>query len=325
MTTRRLTGGLADLAFVIVTFNRPERLLACVDSIRRFVGVEHSIIVVDNSFDNETERVLKGHDVMYIKTDYNVGPGAGRNLGASISTHEFVFFLDDDAYLIADPLTPELSGLFAEPAVAAVGYPIRELSLDTVLYGRKTGRVKFFAAGAVCFRRSAFQAAGGFDERLRWSEEFDLSVRLAREGFMIMALAGPEVIHDAAVPPTDSHSKEKLSKIMHARLRSLLKSFSMRAVLLMSTRMVIIVIAKNRVDRSFPAVFSGLRSLWRDRNEIKNLRAPLEPSAERVFLIPDDEEDELSVPLWRKAFRLLRTRSSGSPSPSSLDAPSRRA
>ena len=124
-----------------------------------------------------------------------------------------MFFLDDDAYLTLD-IKPALKNTLAsDERIAAVGFPIWEDTLNSQLYGFKTGTTKCFAAGAVYIDRTAFEEIGGFDERIEWSEEFDLALRLWGAGWKIWTADGP-LVHHHAESSTSRHTSEKIEKIV---------------------------------------------------------------------------------------------------------------
>lgn len=84
---------LNNVTFIIKTFNREKCLVKLLDSIRFFYP-KVPVIVVD---DGEKELSL-GFDsyTNYIKTDFNIGLSAGRNIALQNTTTKYFLLLDDD-------------------------------------------------------------------------------------------------------------------------------------------------------------------------------------------------------------------------------------
>jgi hypothetical protein len=132
------------------------------------------------------------------------------NIGAARASGRHLFFLNADAFVHPDWLSPLLAMLDAGDSVAAVGP--RLLNLDgslqlasalltragaTVVYGDgdDPGRPQYnfvrdvdFSGACLLFRRSAFNEVGGFDPAfgLIYFEDADLSLALWRKGYRVV-------------------------------------------------------------------------------------------------------------------------------------------
>lgn len=136
-------------------------------------------------------------------------PSRQRNLAVQQARGEIVYFLDDDALVAADALE-RLAQRFSDPQVVAVGGPSLTPLTDsplqrafgavfTSLLGAGGVRNRYQAVGEVrqtterelilcnlAFRRDAFLASGGLDERLYPNEENELLDRLRRAGGILL-------------------------------------------------------------------------------------------------------------------------------------------
>lgn len=120
------------------------------------------LIVVDNSVDNR-------------------GFGAGSNLAASRGSDELICFVNPDG-----DLTPEclelLERAFEDPAVVAAGPDIGPMNQPLL----EDGSPAFLSGCCLAVRRSAFEAAGGFDEHFfMYGEDVDLSWKLRGLGRIV--------------------------------------------------------------------------------------------------------------------------------------------
>jgi GT2 family glycosyltransferase len=181
------------VAVIIPCYNAAKTIAACLDSVHAQTVPPAQIIVVDDASRDESRQILGGYPCTLLSLPANRGVSAARNLGASAVNDDCdtLFFLDADIALSADGIEQALAILDSDPDIGCVhGMIDAEPLFDDgvveryhVLHAhhvrmKHIGRVStaFFALAAI--RRTAFEAAGWFDERLRDSEDTDYSDRL---------------------------------------------------------------------------------------------------------------------------------------------------
>lgn len=150
------------------------------------------IVVVDDGDDPATAAAVRAFGARYLRC-VGTGVSAARNTGLRAATGEFVAFLDDDDVWSEGQLAAQLDRFEADPTLGAVFGQCVET--DALL--RPVGdpcpnaplpdgdAVAFFAEnviqiGTLLVRRSAAAATGPFDESLISSEDWDWTMRLAR-------------------------------------------------------------------------------------------------------------------------------------------------
>lgn len=84
------------VSIVIPYFNRPKKLIRCVESIKNQTYVNYEIIIVDDCSDTVFPDL--DCDYKYLRNEINKGPGASRNAGMEIAKGDYVAFLDSDDY-----------------------------------------------------------------------------------------------------------------------------------------------------------------------------------------------------------------------------------
>ncbi|MHB0912203.1 MAG: glycosyltransferase family 2 protein [Armatimonadota bacterium] len=159
------------------------------------------IIVVDDGSSDDTgkivDRYLTDPRIKYIQQE-NAGPAAARNRGVCQSGGDLIAFLDGDDLWLPEKLERQVKLFLRDPClqISATNYSI--ISED----GSNTGRLQYsecpkdliadpkstlLCRGAistctVMMRRESFDSAGGFDESLRWAEDYDMWLKVVQNG-----------------------------------------------------------------------------------------------------------------------------------------------
>ncbi|MGB9743308.1 MAG: glycosyltransferase family 2 protein [Minisyncoccales bacterium] len=97
-----------QLSVIVPTYNREKDLEECLSSILNQTFQPNEIIIVDNSNNNETEKMIetkkeifkkRGIPIKYIKNPRENSLTLARNIGVKNSFGEIILFLDDDVIL----------------------------------------------------------------------------------------------------------------------------------------------------------------------------------------------------------------------------------
>lgn len=219
---------------VVLSFNKREAMLRCLESVARMRYAPREVLVVDNaSSDGSADAVANAHpDVHLVRSPVNLGAPGGRNLGIREAARRFPYayllFLDDDA-LADESLATELmaalrqdpgAGL-ATPKAYRTGSPGVIASAGGMRVRLGSGSIADIGAGqldegqyessalvdscvgfAVLARRETLEAVGLFDEAFNpygW-EEVDLSLRVRRAGYSIRYAPRAVVYHAGGTP-----------------------------------------------------------------------------------------------------------------------------
>ena len=200
----------AFFSIIIATYNRPQKICACLQSLSRldYPRDRFEVIVVDDGSQPSLQPVvdcfLDQLDVTLL-TQTNAGPAAARNAGAKRARGEFLAFMDDDCTPSPDWLQ-KLANRFAEIPDHAIGgqtlNPLPEnpystasqnlLNAGYAYHNPTPGQASFFASSNLTVPAAHFHSIGGFDITFKTSEDRDFCDRWQHHGFQMTY--APEIL-----------------------------------------------------------------------------------------------------------------------------------
>jgi glycosyltransferase involved in cell wall biosynthesis len=188
---------------VIPVYNSARYIKQTLDSVKAQTFTDYEVIVVnDGSHDrDELERILGSHPlpIIYISQE-NKGVSAARNAAIKVGRGEFYAQLDADDQWTPEYLEVQLGILDDNPDVSVV-YPNATIigdeshdELEFMSISPSDGDVNFESLvrqkctvmTCVTARMNAIREAGMFDESLRSCEDFDLWLRIVKNGGRII-------------------------------------------------------------------------------------------------------------------------------------------
>jgi glycosyltransferase involved in cell wall biosynthesis len=193
----------SKVSVIVPAFNSEAHLRDALDSVVTQSFVDHEILVIDDgSATDACERIVVAarsdadQDIRYLRQE-NRGPAAARNLGLAEARGELIAFLDSDDLYVPSKLMLQVELIERLPhdyAFVTGGYQsfVHDTPSETkvVLPPPLAGpiypallhpaRSIPWVPAAHLFRRTALIAAGGFDSALRYGEDKELLIRLAR-------------------------------------------------------------------------------------------------------------------------------------------------
>lgn len=183
---------MARVSVIISTYNRKDRLKRAIKSVLDQSFVDFELIVVDDCSTQDVEKLVRSFGdprVSYYRTEKNSGhDGLPKNLGISKATGEYVAFLDDDDKYRRDAL--RILTRYADEGKLDVVY-------GDYLIGDKVGwsvefsvarlsQMNFISMCVAMVRREALLAVGGFDQDVPKFKDWNLWLRLQKNGAQFM-------------------------------------------------------------------------------------------------------------------------------------------
>ena len=222
---------MSKISVIIPCYNHARYLGETIQSVLVQTHPADEIIIVDDGSKDDSAEVAVRYSDRYPTVRLLRQENAGRSVAANYGLHEsqgdFLVFLDADDRLMPDALAVGMEQLGAHPGAAlasghcvyidADGIPMETWPqpLVTEAYYEHLLRQNFiWNPGNVLFRRSAVEAVGGFNTKVRHSEDYDIYLRIARKS--------PFICHNKIVAEYRQHPNNK-SKSAHTMLRTMLQ------------------------------------------------------------------------------------------------------
>ena len=178
---------------VIPTYNRERYIARAIRSVLNQTCDDYEVIVVDDGSTDRTRRIVRefGRQVRYIRQP-NRGPSEARNTGIRAARGRYVAFLDSDDVFLPKKLEENKSFLERNPQcnfLYSWYYDVRggrrrlrkgKQYEDLERFRYRLYRRDFtIRTSTVVVRRSSFEKVGLFHPRYRYSQDWDMWLRLA--------------------------------------------------------------------------------------------------------------------------------------------------
>ena len=189
-----------------------ERLFASIAE--QAAGVDVRVFVQDNSDGADHTGLIRALPSLapggaFARVDVarsasNLGFGRGHNANAARGDAPWLWVLNQDCVVEPGVLRPLIDTATGDAADVAA-WELRQIPYEhPKAYDPVSLDTPWVSGAATLFRRSAFAAVGGFDERLfMYGEDVDLSWRLRAGGYRLRYLARLAVVHRTYAAPAE--------------------------------------------------------------------------------------------------------------------------
>lgn len=241
---------MISISVVILTCNQRAYTERCLASLKPLLESDDcEVIVVDNGSADGTAEMLESQyagSVVVIKSEYNRGVAAGRNLGLRRARGRYLMILDNDTIASAQTVRSLAAYLAANPAVGLVAprlisptgtvqtsfkpYPGIFSKISNVVRGRDRSShaatcpsapfEPFYVIGAAqMFSAELYARSGGLDENIFFGpEDADFCMAVRSFGKKVVYLPSLTIVHDWQ----RATSRRLLSKGALTHLRALI-------------------------------------------------------------------------------------------------------
>ncbi len=185
------------VSIVIPTYNRKAYIQEAIDSALAQTYSHYEIIVIDDGSTDGTGEALAaryGDKIRYVWQE-NQGESAARNHGIQLSTGKYVALLDSDDLWYPQKLSRQIDFLTAHPDIGLLTCLMESMDVNGITVPGQPGGIKALQFGnsfAALYRENILSGAssavipkqiiergGGFDEDIRFGEDWDFWLRIA--------------------------------------------------------------------------------------------------------------------------------------------------
>ena len=274
-----------DISIVILTYNRPDMLEKNLRGVCALVGEVCEIIVVDNSSDDATDKMIRQNfpEIKYIHNEVNEGV-AGRNKGLRVANGDIVITLDDDVLELGKDDIANIQRQFhAQPRLGALCFRVLHFETGEICNWchhrehERDGLGEFLtyeiSEGAVAYRRAAVEVAGPYFEGFFMSHEGkDMAYRLMNHVYRVAYDGRISVVHYHALSGRANWRRyyyDTRNSIWLA-VRNMPLGYGFRFLVIALLTMMVYSIRDGFFQYWLKAIWDGTRNV----PEIKNGRTP---------------------------------------------------
>lgn len=191
------------VSVVITTYKRDVQYVKeALDSVlaQTYPNIE-VVVVDDNGCENEFSKTIQmlctGCDnVHYFRNENNIGAQRSRNVGISMSSGDFIAFLDDDDIWVPEKIEKQMA-LFVDPGVGMIycdGWSFNDGDMDDTWEFREASlfdvpishELELFndyigSTSQALIRRECFDRVGLFDPEMPARQDYEMWLRISRE------------------------------------------------------------------------------------------------------------------------------------------------
>src|SRR6476659_2829434 len=273
------------VSIITVNYNQPNATIDLLLSIKKHYQNQIEVILVDNASDvnNEIEFKNAFPDLIYLRSERNLGFAGGNNLGINISSGDYIFLLNNDTEIIAgcievlmkefeknpkigllspliiyddDRTIIQYAGYTALNYLTARNSQIGQFEKNVGQYDGLSYETGFCHGAAVMCRKESLKIAGLMDESyFLYYEELDWCEKFKQIGKTINFTGKTHIYHKESI----SVGKESIVKTYFMTRNRMLfirrntdifntLLFSIYYTLIACPKMILIYLIKSRTD-----------------------------------------------------------------------------
>ncbi len=190
-----------SISFIIPVLNGEKFMAQCVEHIITEMREGDELIVVDNGSTDATLDIVRRYDRARILEYPDSTIAFLRNRGVEVAHGDLYAFIDSDV-IICKGWRAAVESVIGDESIHATGskYDIPEKPhwIERAWYSKRSKGLRpinYINSGNLIVRRAAFEAVGGFNEKLVTDEDCDLGERLNRDGYAVVEAPLIRAIH----------------------------------------------------------------------------------------------------------------------------------
>lgn len=207
------------ISVIIPTYNRMDSIAKAIDSVLKQSFSDWELIIVDDGSKDETSEIIKpfllNSKIQFVDKE-NQGVSSARNTGVKLSKGDWLVFLDSDDFLFPDALETFLVEIKSDISLKALksGFNLTGGEIEKIDLPEK-GKFHSFIPGSFILRKELFEAVGGYDENLKFSENTELFHRIKLRGEEIGIIQKPTVVYHNHSDGESKNLKNMIDSLLH--------------------------------------------------------------------------------------------------------------
>lgn len=194
------------VSVIIPCYKDSQTLARAINSVQKQAYSNLEIIVINDCSpeSKKIEDVLRSYpQIRYIKNTSNLGLAATRNIGANEARGSLISFLDSDDEWHPQKLEFQIKYWQKSVAVSCSVMVVKSESEKIHTYFRNKFAVRkikspnrlffknYLTGASILISKEDFLCVGGYDEKLRSCEDYDLWLRLILSGYLVFNISLP--------------------------------------------------------------------------------------------------------------------------------------
>lgn len=228
------------VSVVMAVYNGAAFVREAIDSILHQTFSDFEFIIIDDGSSDDTPDVLQDYAradarVILLRNEHNLGLTRSLNRALHTTRGDYIARQDADDISLPARLETEVAVLESRPDVILVSGNLEYRDESGRWLGRTqleddprviAWKLLFYnhvaAHSLVMFRRTPVMASGGYAEEYRYSQDYELWVRLAQEGLIVIL---PDIllqqrVHSTSITVQNTQDQERLSLTCSSRALS---------------------------------------------------------------------------------------------------------
>jgi glycosyltransferase involved in cell wall biosynthesis len=222
------------VSLIMAVYNGEAALRASIDSILTQTFSDFELVIVDDGSTDTTPAILseyatRDNRVKIVKNQKNLGLTASLNVGIHAASGTYIARMDAGDTSEPTRFEQQVAFLDTHPECGLLGTWAKIVNED----GRQIGVMKYptdhdtlrkimirynpFVHSSVMMRRSVLDAAGWYDERWKYAQDYELFFRMLRHGKV--ALLGEYLVSYRVYPNSITRRKNKLQTLFAIKAR----------------------------------------------------------------------------------------------------------
>ncbi len=253
------------ITLFILNWNRKDDLLNAIGSAKNQSYQPLEILIVDNgSTDGSAEAVIAAYsDLRLVQLDRNYGCPGGRNRGIAHARGDYIFFMDNDAFLHRRAVEIAYETMKKDERIGVVNGQVKffsdpkEVDVDCSLPDPSDVHYAVsFHGGVSLHRKSMYGDVGVYpDDYMYGSEEWNLGLRMIEKGYFVVT--NPAVVLWHAKADT---ARDRTEELVRRQVNSLANRMS-----LWPGELALIYGAKTLFKHPYQALKYGVFDTWIQR------------------------------------------------------------